>query len=361
MPDLKTPIYQMIVKDILTKINEGVYAPGMKLPSENQMEKIYDTSVPTVRRALTDLVYQGEINRIKGKGTFVTNKHEITEEDTVKNQDKNLCFLISSDSSDSSIMKMIRGAQKHLFKEGYSMTILCGEDRAESEEDLVQDCIGNNVDGVIWFSGDPEENEEGLRLLNKKNIPVVMLDRGPTQIPYTLVSAYNTDGGYQMAKYLIEIGHRRIAFAADRTHMVAEKDRISGYEMALVEEGIPYDESLVLPNCFDNQEKLLKIIKQHKITAIQCVNDKVALQVMRRLEQEGYSIPGDISIGGFDNADEAEYSRPRITTINQPFEEMGQVAADKLLQLLNDKPLHSRTYLPVELVVKESTAELIEF
>jgi len=363
------PIYKMIIDDISNKIEQGIYQPDDKLPSENQMSEIYNASVPTVRRALAELVFQKAIFRIKGKGTFVTNREQVIQGDvgltgnTVaelglnpQKHDARLCFLLLASRSDSSIMKMIRGAQKHLFSRGYTMSILCGEERAESEADLIQECLKSNMEGIIWFSETPEENLEGFQLLSQKQIPVVMLDRGPAQIPFTLVSAYNTDGGYQMGKHLIELGHRNIAFIADRIQLAAEVDRMKGYKMALFENDIPFDDSLVIPYRGDKLDHIMEIIKQRRITALQCVNDRVACMMIRRLEQEGYSVPQDVSVGGFDNSTEAEFSYHRMTTINQPFEEMGRTAAEKLLQLLNGKLLHSQIYLPVELIVRESTA-----
>lgn len=371
MTEGKKPIYQAIKDDILQKIEQEVYEPGILLPSENQMAEIYDTSVPTVRRALGDLVYQKVIYRVKGKGTFVTDRNVLQEsmgdisgkkpgaedgsirQKAVKKNTR-LCFLVLADTSDSSIMKMIRGAQIYLMSNGYTMSILCGDENVEDEADLVAECINSRMEGVIWFSMLPEANLEGVKLFAQNHIPVVMLNRGPAQMPFTLVSAYNLDGGYQMGKYLTELGHRRIAFAADRMELAAEQERIRGYALALAQQGLDYEESLVIPNCMNDTERLIETVKERHITAVQCANDKVACQVIRRLGQEGYRVPEDISVGGFDDSAEAEYSHPRITTVHQPFEEMGRAAAEKLLEMLNGNMSHSQTYLPVELVIKES-------
>lgn len=360
----KIPIYQFIEEDILTKIKQEIYKPGELLPSENQMAEIYETSVPTVRKALSDLVHEKVIFRIKGKGTFVNHEKEMFQNKVATNtspekiickHDTKLCFLVLADQSDSSIMKMIRGAQMYLFNKGYAMSILCGEEGIEDEAQLVRECIDSKIEGIIWFSAAPEGNMEGLKMLKQCHIPVVMLDRGPAQMPFTLVSAYNLDGGYQMGKHLTGLGHQKIIFAADRIAMAAEKDRIKGYRLALDEEGIPFEEKLVVSDSLNHMDDIITLIKEQHATAVQCVNDKVACQMIRRLEQAGFTVPEDISVGGFDDSAEAQYSHPRITTIHQPFEEMGKVAAEKLLVLLEEKPLHSQTYLSVELVINEST------
>lgn len=353
------PKYQQIENDILEKIYQGVYAKSSKLPSENQMAELYKTSVPTVRKAFSELVHKRAIYRIKGSGTFVS-ADEIEEIPNTTSRQKsmqNICFLVFTDITDSSIMKMIRGAQMYLFDKGYSMTILCKSQMSGSESELIRGCLESNVDGIICFAEDPKENAGSFRMIMQHHIPVVMLDRGPSDVPFTLVSAYNVDGGYQIAKYLLDIGHQKIVFAADTAQLVAEKDRLKGYRMALAEAGIPYDEKLVLEQIHlsTQQDKLIDIIRKHEITAVQCVNDKMAVEVMRKLKSEGYHVPEDISVCGFDGSDEAQYASPRITTINHPFEEMGRVAASKLLSLLGGKKSHSQTYLAVELEVKDST------
>lgn len=359
MQENNIPKYQQIEKDILDKIIQGIYGKLTKLPSENQMADIYNTSVPTVRKALSELVYKKVIYRVKGSGTFVSGEdiEELIDADSKPKHMKNICFLVFTDITDSSIMKMIRGAQMYLFGKGYSMTILCKSQMAGSESELIKRCLESKADGIICFAEDPQENIGSFHLIMEHHIPAVMLDRGPSDMPFTLVSAYNVDGGYQIAHYLIQIGHRNIVFAADTIQLEAEKDRIKGYRMALQEAGLACDEQFVIERVHlqEQQDKLVELVKTRGITAVQCVNDKMAVLVMRRLKNEGYHIPEDISVCGFDGSDEAEYASPRITTINHPFEEMGHVAASKLLGLLDGKKSHSQTFLPVELEIKDSS------
>lgn len=359
MQENNIPKYQQIENDISEKIFQGIYGKLSKLPSENQMAEIYHTSVPTVRKALSELVFKKVIYRVKGSGTFVCGDEmdDMVHAAPKANYVKNICFLVFTDVTDGSIMKMIRGAQMYLFGKGYSMTILCRSQMEGSESELVKRCLESSADGIICFAEDPQENMGSFHLIRQHNIPAVMLDRGPSDMPFTLVSAYNVDGGYQVARYLIEIGHRKIAFAADTIKLEAEKDRIKGYHMALQEAGIAYDESFVIERTHiqEQQDKLIEIVKSQGITAVQCVNDKMAVVVMRCLKNEGYHIPEDISVCGFDGSDEAEYASPRITTINHPFEEMGHVAASKLLGLLEGKKSHSQIFLPVELEIKDSS------
>lgn len=352
-------IYETIQEDILRKVQQGIYRPGDMLPSENQMAEMYSTSVPTVRRALADLVYEKVIYRIRGKGTFVCEEDDMEGEvpDLAEGEmhDTKICFLVRSNTSDSSVMRMLRGAQTYLFPKGYSINVMCSNDDSKDETKLAEECLRRGIEGVIWFSQKPKESIHGLKLFREHKIPVVMIDRGPAQIPYSLVSVYNTDGGYQMGKHLAELGHRRILFASCEFETAAEQDRALGYRMALEENGISYDPEFVLSDCLDNAHKVVRAVRELKATAVECVNDSIAFQVIRQLEKEGLRVPEDVSVTGFDNHAEMEYFRPRITTIHQPFEEMGKTAARKLLKMLKDNEPDSRVYLPGGVVMGEST------
>lgn len=354
------PKYQQIAEDITTKIQQGRYLPAAKLPSENQMAKIYSTSVPTVRKALGDLVHQEVIYRIKGSGTYVCERKPLNASGggTRSGIALTICFLVFTDSTDSSIMKMIRGAQSYLFEKGHSLSILCENEAVSSERELVHTCHDNDVDGIIYFADDPSSCEDCFALIKEYEIPVVMIDRGPKNFPHTLVAAYNTDGGYQMARYLLELGHRKIAFASLRIAFKAEKDRFMGHQMALREDGIPDHEEIFIKWCDPvAQEHLVMLAKEKKITAVQCVNDKIATEIIQRLQRENLRIPEDISVGGFDEWEETKYVVPKVTTVFQPFEDMGRTAAKKLLEIMEGSNRNSQTYLPVELKIKESCCE----
>lgn len=361
MQENRVPKYQKIQQDIIEKIYQEIYKPSSKLPSENQMAELYQTSVPTVRKALQELVEQKMIYRVKGSGTYVSSLETLREpQEEVFGKAasvQTVCFLVFTDISDSSIMKMIRGAQTYLYTRGYSMSILCRSAGTKMEQNLIWSCYNSGVAGIIYFAEAPEASAESFRMLREYGIPAVLLDRGPKDSPCTLVAAYNLDGGYQMAQHLLRLGHEKIAFAAQRMELEAEKERFRGYQMALREAGVAEEPEFFAEwgKSEEEKQRLTELALKRKITAIQCVNDKVAAEVISRLQKEGVRIPEEISVGGFDNWDETCYVTPRITTIIQPFEEMGRTAAEKLVAILKGNKNHSQTFLPVKLEIKDST------
>lgn len=344
--------YTYIENDILGKIHQNMYKPGSKLPSESQMAKEYQTSVPTVRRALQELVYNGVVYKKKGSGTYVCDMTASHSESGLEkvNFTSNIYFLAFGGSSDSSVMQMIRGAQSYLFKHNCNLSVLCKTD-IHAEVDLVDVCYDNHADGIIAFPESKEINHNSFELIQKYNIPTVMIERGPDFL-HSLVSTYNLDGGYQMTKYLLGLGHKKIAFVMEVQQLQAEQDRLRGYRLALREAGIPAEEELIFE--WKEKDRLLENAQNGNYTAIQAVSDKIAAKTIELLQRNGLIVPQDISVGGYDNWNEVKYVVPHITTIAQPFEKMGYVAAEKLFHMLEDKEGYSQSYLPVKLVIKDS-------
>jgi len=355
------PKYQLIIDDILLRIQQGEYAESSKLPSENQMSETYGVSVPTVRQALKELVYRKKIIRIKGNGSFV-NHAEGKETNEIKAADgqRNLQiigFIAYLRSSNSLIMRIIRGAQAYLNENGYSMAVMFGDTQTNSEPELILQSLELGVAGVLLFAADPNLNIHAVRRLESAGKHVVFLDRGTDEEPCALVTSNNTDGAYRMTKHLLEYGHRNILYVSGHIVRTTEKERVKGFRMALRQAGYPENQMLVLDEVYDHAEELLEHVRKG-VTAIQCVNDRTALWVIDILRAAGYKVPEDVSVSGFDGVDEGIYNVPPLTTIVQPFEEMGRTAAAKLLRMIGGERGYEQTYLPVDLLVKESTRTL---
>lgn len=353
------PKYQKIIDDILLRIKLGEYSESSKLPSENEMSEMYGVSVPTVRQALKELVYQKRIIRIKGKGSYVCNA-ECEEKGGAAQGQKNLqiiSFVAYLRSSNNLIMRIIRGAQAYLIEKGYSMAVMFGDAQTNSEQELVLQSLELGVAGVLLFAADPNENINAVRRLEEAGKHVVFLDRGTDKEPCALVSSNNTDGAYRMTRHLLEYGHRNILYVSGHIMRTTEKERVKGYRMALSQAGHTEDQMLIMDEVHDRADEVLEHVKKG-VTAIQCVNDRTALWIIDILRSAGFKIPEDVSVSGFDGVDEGLYNVPPLTTIVQPFEDMGRTAAASLLKMIGGEKGYRQTYLPVELLVKESTKAL---
>jgi GntR family transcriptional regulator of arabinose operon len=357
--DTKISKYAVIRNTLIEKIKLGEYPPLFKIPSENDFAKIYGVSVITVRKALSDLTNDGKIFRIKGKGSFVS---DISKTNSASNKPGMKIITLSVlmyENSDVSTMQIISGAQALSSKYGYSLVVECCHDNINEETLILEKCVQNHVDGVLLFSANPDANIPSLKKLRANGIPFVLIDRGVTRFPATLVTSYNIDGTYKATNHLIKNGHRKIAFISQNLEIATENSRLNGYKMALEEANIPFEEMNCIDHISQNLEELYKVIRNENITSIVCVNDKCAVEAMNYLKSKDIEVPQDVSITGFDNTEYGKYSSPSLTSIKQPFAQIGEVAAENLIDLIeNRNDSYSQIFLPVELIVRDSTAPI---
>jgi GntR family transcriptional regulator, arabinose operon transcriptional repressor len=347
--------YMQIKIDIESKITSGHYTTGDRIPSENELASQYGVSVITSRKALELLVHDGLIHREKGRGSFVKAKPSMRSGDS--HQDIVTFILLSYDFSDSSTMQLIKGAYTVLTEKKKSMIVEYSKDQPDREAAILDKCIMDRSAGVLLFSTDPEKNIDRLAALNAENIPFVLVDRGITQFPVNIVSCYNLDGAYRIAKHLLQTGHERILFIGNNSPILTEKLRYQGLEMALRERGLEHDARWTIHDFSRHPLVFLEIVAEHHPTAIMCVNDLVACKVTEILRENKISVPQDISVTGFDDADIAKYNLPRLTTVRQDFFEIGRRAAELLMERIDNRHGScTQLYLPVELVIRESTA-----
>ncbi len=172
----------------------------------------------------------------------------------------------------------------------------------------------------------------------------------------------NSKAGYDITNHLIDQGCRRIVHLTGNLMRNVYQERKSGYQRALAEHHIPYDEQLVFEtaltedDCAAAANKILKM--KHRPDALFVSNDMSAAICMKVFKDAGLEIPKDIAVAGFNNDIISRLSDPMITTINYPGEEMGKTAARQLINLVeqkSDNDLTKSIILKSQLVVRAST------
>jgi LacI family transcriptional regulator len=193
-------------------------------------------------------------------------------------------------------------------------------------------------------SGDDDHRvSRHLTELYEQGLPIVMIDdQGlPTSAPW--VGADNRIGAYAATKHLIDLGHTRIAHIKGRERYLCSSERYDGYRDALLDAGLALDPALVLEGDFTPVSghacagTLLAL--DPRPTAVFVGNDDMAYGVLSAAEERTVKVPDELAIVGFDDAAPAAHMRPTLTTVRQPFFEMGQTATELLLSML-DGPSH---------------------
>jgi len=227
--------------------------------------------------------------------------------------------------------------------------------RASHEQKYVSLLTNSISDGVIIVA--PVAGEF------KIDAPIVSIDPLASNPNYPAVHATNYQGALEAMEYLIGLGHKRIGFISGRAELESSNRRLKGYREALEKAGIPIDEKLIASGDYttatgvSGARELLAL--ENPPTAIFSSNDQMAMGVFQVAEELGMRIPDDLSVIGFDNITESKYMG--LTTVDQFISEMGYVATQMLIKLINGVAPEERTYrMQTRLVVRNSCREVVD-
>ena len=254
--------------------------------------------------------------------------------------------------SDPFLSAFVDSIEKRLREEGYYLMIRAVEDAAE----LAALSRSWRLSGLIVTGMFQDAFFTTVRELG---VPFVLIDSYVDDPDVFSIGLEDEKGGYLAARYMLEKGHRVIAFASPsvRPGGVIEK-RLNGYRRALEEFGMPYDPALVFTQEISVQEgkrlgRLLAVKKE--ITGICASADILAAGILAGLHECGVRVPRDKSIVGFDDNYISQLTYPALTTIHQDADQKGVLATDMMMKQLRQKPIGEKSIvLPVHLVERDS-------
>lgn len=230
-------------------------------------------------------------------------------------------------------------------------TLVPGEGRYAS---LVR---SGRTDGLI-VSG-PRYDDEELVALARDGFPVVIQGSLPG-LDVPSVDVDNEAGARLAVDHLLALGHRRIACITNASlAYTAASERLAGYREALAAAGIAEEPALIAEGAFDapsGHHAMNEILSRSTPDAVFVASDVVAIGAIAGLREAGLSVPGDVSVVGFDAIPLAAYLDPPLTTISLPAHDLGRTAGRAVLDRIAGKPVAGRILLPTELIVRASTA-----
>jgi DNA-binding LacI/PurR family transcriptional regulator len=240
----------------------------------------------------------------------------------------------------------------------YSVILASSKSDPEREMKVVQSFEERRVDGILVVGS--RVGSVYIPVLSEMKIPIVLINsQHPGEFIYS-VTIDNAGGGRAATRFLIQLGHKRIAYIGDRAGAQCTTTRLAGYQQALEKAGIPFRPELIARGD-SSPEGGLQVTEQllslaHPPTAIFCYNDMMAVGALNAVHQRRLRVPEDISIIGFDDVAIASYTFPPLTTVRQPKHEMGRMATEILLNLLAGSKSETSRSVQGELIVRESTA-----
>ena len=280
-----------------------------------------------------------------------------------KDKSTNTLGLLIPDSTNLFFAEVLRGVEDACFEAGYSVFLCNSDDDPQKELDYIEVLLGKQIDGIILVS--VGIHKESLTLLADNDIPSVLVDREVSGSINDSVVVDNEAGGHQATEHLIELGHTRIGCIAGPSLLTPSAARVQGYRKALSKYNLVQDDALIIKGDFRAQtgfeatKDLLKI--DNPPTAIFACNDMMAVGGLHAVDEAGLSVPKDISIVGFDDIPLASFTLPPLTTIYQPSQEMGSLAAKMVMERIKKPNLPTRKeVLPTSLITRKSCRALDE-
>ena len=203
-----------------------------------------------------------------------------------------------------------------------------------------------------------------LAELHRGGLPIVLIDTLGAQNELPSVGADNYAGGLAVGRHLLGLGHRRVASILGPIDHPYVRERLQGLRDALTAAGVQPDPALEAETEFEHEvirertRQLMALPADRRPTAIFAFHDSAAFTVLDELAACGVRVPDDVSVIGFNDIDAASHVRPALTTIRQPFSDMGRRAAQLLLDALDPAAQaagEQHLVLPTELIVRDST------
>ena len=230
---------------------------------------------------------------------------------------------------------------------------------SQSLDDAIRQCREQMVAGIICRSLQPADLEQLRQALVPSGIPVMQVDGGFLCDWCGRVMSDDIAGGRMAAEHLLSLGHRRIGLLAVTGELRYSEPRRQGYRLALKNAGITPDPDLEVTisdhlELDEEQRRILTgYLRKLRPTAVFCVADPLAMKMLAAANQAGIKVPEELSVVGYADLDYASFSIPLLTTIAQPFEEEGRLAAASLVDIINstEPQIPVDLKLPVKLVL----------
>lgn len=268
--------------------------------------------------------------------------------------------LIVPDNANPFFAEIAHGIEAECRRRGYTLLLGNSDGDPAREAEHVEALVSHRVDGLILISS--TSHPAYLEALIQTGPPLVIVDRALDGLAVDTVVVDNRAAGRAAVEHLISLGHRRIVCVSGPAGLRPSAERVAGYREALAAAGLAAAPVEVIETDFTFEggrqtfARLAALVPRP--TAVFACNDLIALGILNAALAAGWSVPGDLSIVGFDDILPAALVRPSLTTMAQPGRELGRVAADRLLDRLSGIAAGEvrRATLQARLVVRESTA-----
>jgi GntR family transcriptional regulator of arabinose operon len=370
----REPLYVQIQNHFKELIESRQLKEDDQIPTERELVETFKVSRITIANALAELVKEGWIYRIPGRGSFVKGIPEkyLQEEysepaasaDSIE-EDKRIGIIFPFIIDFFSI-HLVQGIVDVLRDSGYLLQTMFSFNSKEREKKLIR-AMKDQVEGLIIFPADAEVYNEEIIALKMSGYPLVLMDRHFPGVETNVVLSDNVMGGKLAVDHLWELGHRDIAIVSDSPLLtLSAEDRIQGYIDALTEKEALINPALIQSGYHIDKDEplapdhpLCRFVASRKATAYIALNSSLGVSIWSLVQGMGQRVPEDVSIVTFDNPTPMLGDLSQFTYIDQLEREIGIKAAELLMEILKNgakaRGRYQKIVMPPKLVARHST------
>jgi LacI family transcriptional regulator len=277
---------------------------------------------------------------------------------SLRSKRTNTLALVITDVTNPFFTIIARGVEDTAAKAGYNV-IFCNTDESEEkEEKYLHLLLQKQVDGILLVPANSAS--KSIEFILEQGTPVVVLDRRVPINGIDVVRCDSFDGGYQLTRLLLQLGHRRIAVLNGSIDVSTSQDRLAGYKKAMEEAGAETNEQFYYGNFTQArgyEMARMAFSQDPHPTALFAANNLIAIGTLWALQEMGLRVPEDVAVVSFDDLPSNLVAYPFLTVATQPAYEMSKRATELLIERLNGKAATEcqEVVLPIELIIRASS------
>ncbi len=336
----------------------------MKKLTIKDIAKEFNVSISTVSKALNDSYEisdstKKKIQEFAKENNYKPNFNALS----LKNRSTKTIGVILPTMLNYFFAQVFKGIEKTALERGYKVITCISNQSFDKENEIMEMLSNGSIDGFILSMAKQTELEENFSHFKEtiaNGTPIVMFDRVAKSIACDKVITDDFNGALNTVEFLHKKGHKKIAFVSTISDLEIGKQRFLGYQKGLEKCNIPFNENMVI-NILERDYKkyesiLIPFFDKNNVDSVITTGESVAIASMKALAKNGKEIPKDVSVIAFSNGILARHSTPKLTTISQHGEQMGETAAKILIDKLEKKTEETVTkVITTDLVIRDST------
>lgn len=295
-----------------------------------EVAKHAGVSLATVSRVMNGQTKVKEVTRLKVEQAMLSLGYVPNNfARSLATSKANSVGLLVSNLHSAFFGELMSGVETELRASGKQVLISAGHDEEATEKEGIDFLIRRQCDTLIIHA--EAVSDRYLLQLNSQKLPILVINRIVKGMEDQCFTVNNEAGGYLATATLLKQGHRKIAYISGPEYKEDARQRLQGHKRALQEFGIGFNEKLIFRGDYLESSGIAGmnylLANGQKFTALACANDEMASGAMTCAREAGLSLPEDLSVIGFDDVLFAKHMFPKLTTIDNPVLEIGQMAA----------------------------------